>query len=199
MHHERLRRAPLDRSTFAQIVEFAVTIAGTTEDALGFDLDLRQCTPSAWAAVCAGTPKEGGMTTASDSQQGGLAGRLARWWRNLRAARMRVDDLASAGPEAQNIARDVGLSTAELYALAGKRPDAADQLKQRLAALHLDEAALQRNEPIIRDLERTCSLCGAKRQCERDLAQRPDDPVWQSYCPNAHTLQALEEDQKRKG
>lgn len=139
------------------------------------------------------------MTTAKDSRGGGLVGGLARWWRSFRAARMRVDDLASAGPEAQNIARDLGLSTAELYTLADKGPDSADQLKQRLAALHLDGAALQRNEPIIRDLERTCSLCGAKRQCERDLAQRPDDPVWQSYCPNASTLQALEEDKKRRG
>jgi hypothetical protein len=138
------------------------------------------------------------MTTASDRRRSGVIGELVRWWRNVRTVRMRVDDLVSAGPEAENIARDVGLSTAELYALAGKRPDTADQLKQRLKARHLDEAALERNEPIIRDLERTCSLCGAKRRCERDLAQ-PDDPVWQSYCPNALTLQALEEDQNRKG
>ena len=38
-----------------------------------------------------------------------------------------------------------------------------------------------------------------KMPMRADLAQRPDDPAWQSYCPNAHTLQALEEDQKRKG
>jgi hypothetical protein len=136
------------------------------------------------------------MTTASDS---GLVGGVARWWRNLRAARLRVDDLANAGREAQNIARDVGVSTAELYALAGERADTADQLKQRLEVLHIDHAVLQRNEPIIRDLERTCTLCGEKRRCERDLARKPDDPVWHSYCPNAHTLEALEEDKKRRG
>jgi len=139
------------------------------------------------------------MTAASDSERAGLFGGLARWWRNLRAARMDVDELARCGREAGNIARDVGLSTAELYAMAAKRPDAADQLKLRLETLHLDRGALQRGDPVVlRDLERTCSLCGEKRRCERDLARTPDDPAWQSYCPNAHTLQALEEGERRR-
>lgn len=137
------------------------------------------------------------MTATSDSRQRGPIGVVARWWRRLRAARMRVNDLASAGSEVNNIARDVGISTAELYALARERSDAADQLKVRLEKLHLDQAVLQRNDPVLRDLERTCTLCGEKRRCERDIAQSPDDPVWQSYCPNAYTLQALEEDKKR--
>ncbi len=132
------------------------------------------------------------MTIASES-------RLSRWWRNFRATRIGLGDLAGAGSEAQNIARDVGLSTTELYALAREHPDAADQLQQRLAALHLDPDALAPNEAVLRDLERTCSLCGAKRRCERDLARSPDDPVWQTYCPNADTLQALQEEKKRKG
>jgi hypothetical protein len=140
------------------------------------------------------------MTVANDSEPAGLFGGLVQWWRNLRAARAGIDELASCGREAGNIARDVGLSTAELYTIAAKRPDAADQLKLRLEALHLDRGALQRSEPVVvRDLERTCTLCGEKRRCERDLARTPDDPVWQSYCPNAHTLQALEEDERRRG
>jgi hypothetical protein len=45
---------------------------------------------------------------------------------------------------------------------------------------------LIRSDPrVAGDLERVCSLCGQKRQCERDLAHNPDDPVWQSYCLNA--------------
>ncbi len=124
---------------------------------------------------------------------------LLRWWRNWRATRSGLEALAGSGREADNIARDVGLSTAELYAVAHAPPDAADQLKLRLQALHLDQDALERNDPILRDLERTCTVCGEKRRCERDLAKNPNDPVWQTYCPNAPTLDALQEDKKRRG
>jgi hypothetical protein len=136
---------------------------------------------------------------ARDGRSDGLLRRLVRRWRNWRAARAGVAALASSGREADNIARDVGLSTAELYAVARAPADAAEQLKQRLQALHLDQAALRRNEPSLRDLERTCTVCGAKRRCERDLARNADDPVWQSYCPNAPALQALQEETKRRG
>jgi hypothetical protein len=132
------------------------------------------------------------MTTANGGRPDGPFHRLLRRWRNWRAARAGLDELASSGREAGSIARDVGVSTAELYAIAGASPDSAEQLKQRMNALDLnvvDDAAL-------RDLERTCTLCGAKRRCERDLAQAPDDPVWQSYCPNVQTLQALQDEKK---
>ena len=138
------------------------------------------------------------MTIAGETRRPRLFEGLVQWWRNLRAARMRVDELANCGGEVSNIAHDVGLSTSELYAIAAKRADAADQLKQRLEALHLDRAALLRSDPLVmRDLERTCTLCGAKRRCERDLARNPDDPAWQDYCPNVHTLEALEEGERR--
>jgi hypothetical protein len=66
---------------------------------------------------------------------------------------------------------DVGMSSSDLYAMAAKPPDAADQHKQPLAALDIDRAALMRRHPrVARDLERVCSLCGQKRRCERDLA-----------------------------
>ena len=129
----------------------------------------------------------------------GIFGGFSEWWHNLRTAWNEVDELKRCGRETENIARDVGLSTSELYTIAAKRPDAANQVRRRLEALHLDRDELLHAYPrVARDLERTCTLCGAKRQCERDLASRPDDPVWRSYCPNAHTLKALQEDQRRK-
>jgi hypothetical protein len=58
--------------------------------------------------------------------------------------------------------------------------------------LKLDTADIARVEPpVIRDLQRVCTLCESKRRCMRDLAKRPSDPVWQDYCPNAMTLRAL--------
>jgi uncharacterized protein YjiS (DUF1127 family) len=132
------------------------------------------------------------MSTTSGN---GFVGGIAKWWRSLRDARSRLGELQGCGSEAANIARDIGLSRADFYTIAAKRPDSANQLKRRLAALDIDEAALLRNDPrVTRDLERVCSLCGQKRQCERDLARHPDDPVWRTYCPNTHTLDALKEE-----
>jgi hypothetical protein len=117
---------------------------------------------------------------------------MTAWWRNWRAARERLDELDGCGSELARIARDVGVAPAELYTIAAKRPDAADQLKRRLAALHVDPGALQRDDPLImRDLERVCSVCGSKRRCQRDLARFPDEAAWREYCPNAMTLDAL--------
>jgi uncharacterized protein YjiS (DUF1127 family) len=135
------------------------------------------------------------MSTTSGNESAGIVGGIAKWWRNLRDARSRLGELNGCGSEAANIARDIGLSRADLYTIAAKRPDSADQLKRRLATLDIDEAALLRNDPrVARDLERVCSLCGQKRQCERDLARHPDDPVWRTYCPNTYTLDALKEE-----
>jgi hypothetical protein len=144
--------------------------------------------------------KEAAMTMTPRSRRPGMIEGFAAWWRNLRAGQSRLDELHDCGDELGHIARDVGLATADLYTIAAKRPDAADQLKQRLAALHMDRAALLQAEPmVVRDLERVCTVCGSKRRCERDLARHPGDAAWRTYCPNAHTLEALEEDASARG
>jgi hypothetical protein len=156
----------------------------------GFDLD--QCARRYLLAGC-GKAKEATMTTASGSRPAGMLGGLVEWWRNLRAASVRLDELHNCGDDIGAIARDVGLSRSDLCTIAAKRPDAADQLKLRLEALHLDRAAVLRTDPlVVRDLERVCTVCGSKRQCKRDWVRHPDDEVWRAYCPNAHTLEALE-------
>jgi hypothetical protein len=119
---------------------------------------------------------------------------VSAWWRYWRAARERVGELEGCGSELARIARDVGLAPSELRTIAAKRPDAADQLKLRLEALHLDGAALRRDEPLVmRDLERVCTQCGSKRRCVRDWVRHPDDQAWREYCPNAMTLDALDD------
>jgi hypothetical protein len=118
---------------------------------------------------------------------------FAAWWRNMRAARASVGELEGCGKEVTQIARDLGLSPSELRNIAAKGPAAANQLDMRLQALHLDPAALRRDEPLVmRDLERVCSQCGSKHRCERDFARFPDDTAWRDYCPNATTLDALD-------
>ncbi len=129
------------------------------------------------------------MAIAIGSRKVGMFGRIAERWRDFRAG---LDELQNCGTEVGHIAQDVGLSASDLYTIAAKRPGAADQLKLRLEALDMDRAALLHGDPLAaRDLERVCTLCGEKRRCERDLARDPGDPIWQTYCSNAPTLQAL--------
>jgi hypothetical protein len=93
---------------------------------------------------------------------------LAEWWQNLRAGWMSFNELHDGG-DAAGLARDVGLSPADLFAVAAKRPDAAEPLRLRLEALHLTRAALLRTDPLVmRDRERVCSVCDNKRPCKRD-------------------------------
>jgi hypothetical protein len=121
----------------------------------------------------------------------------SRWsnWLSRRRSLAEVEQLDTA--EAKSIAREIGTSVPELRALAGKWPDAAeDLLAGRLRALSLDPAALSVAQPAVaRDLSRLCSLCKDKPQCRHDLERRPDNAAWQSYCPNTNTLTALQQEQ----
>jgi hypothetical protein len=92
----------------------------------------------------------------------------------------------------ERIARDVGVSGADLSILAGKWPDAADLLYWRMNETNLDRREITHADPqVMRDLQRVCTVCGSKRRCGHELANNPSDPAWQKYCPNATTLLAL--------
>jgi hypothetical protein len=115
---------------------------------------------------------------------------LVQWFKNRTYGGA---ELAACGDrEVEQIAKDVGVSTAELYQLA--RSDAgAEQLLQRMAALDLDCKEVARLMPeTMRDLQRLCTLCATRRRCTHDLAQDPNDPNWKEYCPNVATLLALD-------
>jgi hypothetical protein len=123
---------------------------------------------------------------------------VARWWRQWTATRADLDRLNRCGSgDIERIAQDVGVSTSELCALAGKWPDAAEQLNRRLAALDLDPKDIRSVEPqVLHDLQRVCTVCSDKRECERDLAENPAGLMWRAYCPNVMTLDALRSGRK---
>ena len=94
--------------------------------------------------------------------------------------------------EVARIARDVGMTVAELRLAATQGSAAADLLFERMGALDLDPEEVFKIAPeTLRDLQRTCTLCESKRRCARDLARDAEMPVWKDYCPNAETLTAL--------
>ena len=95
--------------------------------------------------------------------------------------------------EIERIAHDIGVSANDLRNMAKRGPDAAEQLLERMAALHLDANAIARNRPAtMRDLQRLCTNCIDKKRCQRDLVLTPNSPIWHHYCPNADTLDELQ-------
>jgi hypothetical protein len=65
-------------------------------------------------------------------------------------------------------------------------------LPKMLQALSIDQEDLARTEPLVlRDMERVCSLCNHKRQCDRDLAAGTSPAHYQEYCGNADTIDGL--------
>jgi hypothetical protein len=119
---------------------------------------------------------------------------ISRWWRDWMRGGPALSELKCCGEdEVERIAKDVGVSPAELRKLVSRGPDAADLLLRRMAALDLDRNEVSRAEPrTFQDLQRVCSMCESHRRCARDLARHSADPEWQDYCPNASTLMALD-------
>jgi len=124
--------------------------------------------------------------------------RLLREFRNRLAERAKAiwqghksaSEVARLGrPEATCIARDLGISTDDLRALAGKDKNSAELLVRRMATLGLDPAKL--DAAVMHDLQRCCSLCRDKQLCVHELEDKPREPTWPKYCPNEHTLAAL--------
>ena len=90
------------------------------------------------------------------------------------------------------IAGDLRISTGDLDRLVHRGPHAADELPQLLKALGIDKARLAETEPLLlRDMERVCSLCSQKRQCDRDLAAGTSAEHYEEYCLNAPTIEGL--------
>jgi hypothetical protein len=118
---------------------------------------------------------------------------IAQWVMNHRYARGIYNDLANCDPdEMERIARDLRIHRSELMTMAKKGPHAADLVKKLLIALGIDANNLQHEDPItMRDLQRLCTTCTEKKQCQFDLTNGIISDNFRDYCPNAFTLDAL--------
>ena len=133
------------------------------------------------------------MQTSSTGPRQSFIAAVSRWWRDWTGNRAGSAELNNFdSDELKRIARDAGVDTQELWALAGKWPESADLLSRRITALHLNAEEIAHTQPqVSNDLKKLCTLCDAKRRYERDLTRGAVNPVWRHYCPNATTLMAL--------
>lgn len=118
---------------------------------------------------------------------------ISGWWQKWTGFNPAYSDLSCcAQDEVDRIAKDVGVSAAELRELAKLGPDSADLLLRRMAALKLDQKGLSQTEPgTFQDLQRICSMCENHKRCGQDIARDSTASAWEDYCPNAATLKAL--------
>lgn len=101
-----------------------------------------------------------------------------------------IDTLDNA--EVSRMARDLGMSSSDLRALDSSDCKEAGELPRRLNVLGLRHKALETGSlATIRDMQRVCSFCESKGTCQADLDNRPEDPRWEKYCPNAATMHEL--------
>jgi hypothetical protein len=76
----------------------------------------------------------------------------------------------------------------------GAEPDAPDALLDcRVEMLGLDLSAIDNAGNALQEIMRKCPICGYREACVADLKRDPNDPVWETYCPNAKTLLGLAE------
>lgn len=119
-------------------------------------------------------------------------GAILQWCRDWAKSSAEAELTCFADADVERIAKDVGVSAAELRTLAMFGPEAAELLLRRMIELDLDRNEIARIEPqTFQDLQRVCVMCDHHRRCERELASDPADDAWKEYCPNAATLIAL--------
>ena len=114
---------------------------------------------------------------------------IADWYKRRQHHASGLEGLPEA--EVAKIAKDMGVSTADLRAL-DRLADQPLLLHRMLEQLHLDADFLSRTEPeIFRDLQRVCAMCDSKKRCGRDLDAGKGAEHFEDYCPNALTLKAV--------
>lgn len=122
--------------------------------------------------------------------QAGFLEALGKVWNRYRQRRAAVAELqALDNAELEHIVRDIGLTFGDLLQITKQSGDSAALLYRRLEQAGIDFKSV--DSDVLRDMQRCCSLCESKAQCEHELEDKPKTASWPEYCPNRQTLEAL--------
>ena len=115
---------------------------------------------------------------------------IARVVKSFWGKKAAIDELFGCdASEMTRVAQDLGISAADLRALANRDKTAADLLYRRLESLRLNPASV--DPAVMRDLQRCCSTCDSKQLCAHELEDKPKGARWPTYCPNEDTIAAI--------
>lgn len=133
------------------------------------------------------------MNDQAPARHESLASRIARWcstaWDTVEEAKT----LASLDNETiEMLARDNALSKDELVSLIRRGPHAADEMLALMRVLNIDTEEAKLIGPLeFREMHITCSRCGEKARCRRELAEGTAAAAFAGYCGNADHLDEM--------
>lgn len=118
--------------------------------------------------------------------------RISGLFRNVRRFFSRSDLDNVDAHEMAAIARDIGVTAADLYRLDRRAQFNPLLLPQRMSQEGIDATVVQAEwPPVWKDLQRVCALCESRHVCEYDLQHAPGANSWHGYCGNEGTLKTL--------
>jgi hypothetical protein len=118
---------------------------------------------------------------------------VADWIKRYRDVIKFENELARVDPDQITaMARDLGITAAQLRELASKGPESTNLLKRLLMALDTDPKRLEQIDPrVARDMLWMCFNCSDKSRCKHELSAGTAAQNFREFCPNALSLDEL--------
>lgn len=119
--------------------------------------------------------------------------RLAEKWQTHRSTRAALAELDEMDPSVVGeIAREAGLEVADLREVVAKGADADRLMYRMMEAFGIDTEKLAHDAPgFIKEVAISCSKCGDKGRCRRELAAGTAREHAAEFCPNEASFAAL--------
>lgn len=122
----------------------------------------------------------------------GLFSQVVDWIATRARATAEMARLSSG--DLGEMARDLGMAESDLRGVLSKGANNTQLMDAMMQARGLDPAAIAHlSSGVLRDLEVTCTRCGAVAQCRRELAAGTAAMHCHDFCGNADTFDALQE------
>lgn len=115
--------------------------------------------------------------------------------RRRRALACELSELSMTG-DFDRVMGDIGLSRSDVAAMVKGCPDAPQLLAAMAARVGVELSAIK-DATVLRELQRSCTFCGASAQCRRWL-RSGRAAGYRSFCPNAALFDEVRENATRK-
>jgi len=129
--------------------------------------------------------------TSSTQARWPMVSALADWFRPSPYERDLEFLEKSRGEEMERLRAHVRGRPDDLRWLVGREPGSTELLCHMMEVVGVDERKVP--ERTMRELERNCSQCQAKYHCADEIGHGRAANSFEEFCPNAWTLDALQE------
>ncbi len=135
------------------------------------------------------------MNASDRPVEGGLLSRVFSWLVTHHVREGEVANLSRG--DMSELARDLGVSQSDLLTAFPNGVNSRDLMDQMIRAHGLEPGQVRSiSAAMARDLEATCSRCGSKARCQRDLKAGTAAAHCHEYCGNAEVFEAIASGQR---